>query len=96
MKRIYEFTVNKEEEVSEDTVETKKDGTEVTTSKKVKKEGPGENRTRIARFRVLSDNHYTTGPSSTLVWNYSLRASRCMSNRRSIQNRPALGFHDFE
>ena len=38
MKRIYEFTVNKEEEVSEDTVETKKDGTEVTTSKKVKKE----------------------------------------------------------
>ena len=24
MKRIYEFTVNKEEEVSEDTVETKK------------------------------------------------------------------------
>ena len=40
MKRIYEFTVNKEEEVSEDTVETKKDGTEVTTSKKVKKEVP--------------------------------------------------------
>ena len=61
-----------------------------------KKEGPGENRTRIARFRVLSDNHYTTGPSSTLVWKYSLRASRCMSNRRSIGNRPALGFHDFE
>ena len=26
------------------------------------KKGPGENRTRIARFRVLSDNHYTTGP----------------------------------
>lgn len=40
MKRIYEFTVNKEEEVSEDTVETKKDGTEVTTSKKVQKEVP--------------------------------------------------------
>jgi len=40
MKRIYEFTVNKEKEVSEDTVETKKDGTEVTTSKKVKKEVP--------------------------------------------------------
>ena len=40
MKRIYEFTVNKEEEVSEDTVKTQKDGTEVTTSKKVKKEVP--------------------------------------------------------
>ena len=40
MKRIYEFTVNKEEEVTEDSVETKKDGTEVTTSKKVKKEVP--------------------------------------------------------
>ena len=40
MKRIYEFTVNKEEEVTEDSVEKKKDGTEVTTSKKVKKEIP--------------------------------------------------------
>ena len=40
MKRIYEFTVNKEAEVTEDTVETKKDGTEVTTSKKVKKDVP--------------------------------------------------------
>ena len=40
MKRIYEFTVNKEEEVSEDTVKTQKDGTEVTTSKKIKKEVP--------------------------------------------------------
>ena len=28
MKRIYEFTVNKEEEVTEDSVEKKKDGTE--------------------------------------------------------------------
>ena len=40
MKRIYEFTVNKEEEVSEGTVETKKDGTEVTTAKDVKKDVP--------------------------------------------------------
>ena len=40
MKRIYEFTVNKEEEVSEDTVKTQKDGTEVTTSKKIKKDVP--------------------------------------------------------
>ena len=40
MKRIYEFVVNKEEEVTEDSVEKKKDGTEVTTSKKVKKEVP--------------------------------------------------------
>ena len=38
MKRIYEFAVNKEEEVTEDSVEKKKDGTEVTTSKKVKKD----------------------------------------------------------
>ena len=40
MKRIYEFTVNKEETVKEETVENKKDGTEVTTSKDVKKEIP--------------------------------------------------------
>ena len=40
MKRIYEFSVSKEEQVNEDTVETKKDGTEVTTSKKVKKDIP--------------------------------------------------------
>ena len=40
MKRIYEFTVNKEVEATEDTVEKKKDGIEVTTSKKVKKEVP--------------------------------------------------------
>ena len=40
MKRIYEFTVNKEQEVTEDSVEKKKDGTEVTTSKKVTKEIP--------------------------------------------------------
>jgi len=40
MKRIYEFTVNKEEEVSEDTVKIQKDGTEVTTSKKIKKDVP--------------------------------------------------------
>lgn len=38
MKRIYEFTVNKEETVKEQDVETKKDGTEVTTSKDVKKQ----------------------------------------------------------
>tara|TARA_R110002020_G_scaffold153626_3_gene333079 strand:+ start:427 stop:1209 length:783 start_codon:yes stop_codon:yes gene_type:complete len=40
MKRIYEFTVNKEEVVKEESVEKKKDGTEVTTSKDVKKEVP--------------------------------------------------------
>ena len=40
MKRIYEFTVNKEETVKEASVEKKKDGTEVTTSKDVKKEVP--------------------------------------------------------
>ena len=38
MKRIYEFTVNKEETVKEESVEKKKDGTEVTTSKDIKKE----------------------------------------------------------
>ena len=40
MKRIYEFTVNKEETVKEQSVEKKKDGTEVTTAKDVKKEIP--------------------------------------------------------
>jgi len=40
MKRIYEFTVNKEETVKEASVETKKDGTEVTTAKDVKKDVP--------------------------------------------------------
>jgi hypothetical protein len=40
MKRIYEFTVNKEETVKEQDIETKKDGTEVTTSKDVKKQIP--------------------------------------------------------
>ena len=40
MKRIYEFTVNKEEIVKEASVEKKKDGSEVTTSKDVKKEVP--------------------------------------------------------
>lgn len=40
MKRIYEFTVNKEETVKEESVEKKKDGTEVTTSKDVEKEVP--------------------------------------------------------
>ena len=40
MKRIYEFTVNKEETVKEESVEKKKDATEVTTSKDVKKEIP--------------------------------------------------------
>jgi len=40
MKRIYEFTVNKEETVKEESVEKKKDGTEVTTAKDVKKEIP--------------------------------------------------------
>ena len=40
MKRIYEFTVNKEETIKEESVETKKDGTEVTTAKDVKKEVP--------------------------------------------------------
>ena len=37
MKRIYEFTVEKEETVKEETVKKEKDGTEVTTSKDVKK-----------------------------------------------------------
>ena len=32
MKRIYEFTVNKEETVKEESVEKKKDGTEVTVA----------------------------------------------------------------
>ena len=32
MKRIYEFTFDKEETVKEESVEKKKDGTEVTTS----------------------------------------------------------------
>ena len=40
MKRIYEFTVNKEEVVKEESVEKKKDGSEVTTSKDVKKDIP--------------------------------------------------------
>ena len=40
MKRIYEFTVGKEETVKEESVEKKKDGTEVTTSKDVTKEVP--------------------------------------------------------
>ena len=40
MKRIYEFTVNKEETVKEESVEKKKDGTEVTTAKDVQKEVP--------------------------------------------------------
>jgi hypothetical protein len=40
MKRIYEFTVNKEETVQEKSVEKKKDGSEVTTSKDVVKEVP--------------------------------------------------------
>ena len=40
MKRIYEFTVNKEETVKEETIEKKKDGTEVTTAKDIKKEVP--------------------------------------------------------
>ena len=39
------------------------------------KKGPGENRTRIARFRVLSDNHYTTGPPCGYVQTYCLKAS---------------------
>ena len=42
MKRIYEFTVNKEETVKEESVEKKKDGTEVTTAKDVKKEVPNK------------------------------------------------------
>ena len=37
MKRIYELAVDKEETVKEESVEKKKDGTEVTTSKDVKK-----------------------------------------------------------
>jgi hypothetical protein len=40
MKRIYEFTVNKEETVKEESVEKKKNGTEVTTAKEVKKDIP--------------------------------------------------------
>ena len=40
MKRIYEFTTNKEEIVKEESVEKKKDGTEVTTSKDVTKDIP--------------------------------------------------------
>ena len=40
MKRIYEFTVDKEETVKEESVEKKKDGTEVTTTKDVKKDVP--------------------------------------------------------
>tara|TARA_R110000751_G_scaffold246049_1_gene346056 strand:- start:1039 stop:1845 length:807 start_codon:yes stop_codon:yes gene_type:complete len=40
MKRIYEFTVNKEELVKEESVEKKKDGTEVTTAKDIKKDVP--------------------------------------------------------
>ena len=40
MKRIYEFTVNKEEIVKEESVEKKKDGTEVTTAKDIKKDVP--------------------------------------------------------
>ena len=40
MKRIYEFTVDREEVVKEETVEKKKDGTEVKTSKDVKKSVP--------------------------------------------------------
>ena len=37
MKRIYEFTFDKEETVKEESVEKKKDGTEVTTSKMLKR-----------------------------------------------------------
>ncbi len=40
MKRIYEFTVSREETVKEATVEKKKDGSEVTISKDVKKDVP--------------------------------------------------------
>tara|TARA_R100000664_G_scaffold15070_1_gene23498 strand:+ start:14523 stop:15311 length:789 start_codon:yes stop_codon:yes gene_type:complete len=40
MKRIYEFTVNKEETVQEKSTKKEKDGTEVTTSKDVVKEVP--------------------------------------------------------
>ena len=40
MKRIYEFTFDKEETVKEQSVEKKKDGTEVTTAKDVKKMTP--------------------------------------------------------
>ncbi|HAI40052.1 MAG TPA: hypothetical protein DCM40_19155, partial [Maribacter sp.] len=40
MKRIYEFTVDREETVKEETVKQEKDGTEVTTSKDVKKNVP--------------------------------------------------------
>ena len=38
MKRIYEFTVDREETVKDETVETQKDGSEVTISKAVKKQ----------------------------------------------------------
>jgi len=38
MKRIYEFTVDREETVKDETVETQKDGSEVTISKDVKKQ----------------------------------------------------------
>ena len=40
MKRIYEFTVDKEETIKEESVEKKKNGTEVTTAKEVKKDIP--------------------------------------------------------
>tara|TARA_R100000005_G_scaffold84303_1_gene52385 strand:+ start:257 stop:1048 length:792 start_codon:yes stop_codon:yes gene_type:complete len=40
MKRIYEFTVDREETVKEETVKQEKDGTEITTSKDVKKNVP--------------------------------------------------------
>jgi len=40
MKRIYEFSVDKEETVKEQSVEKKKDGTEVTTAKDVVKKVP--------------------------------------------------------
>ena len=40
MKRIYEFTVSKEETLEEESVENKKDGTTVTTAKDVKKDVP--------------------------------------------------------
>ena len=40
MKRIYEFSVDREETVKQETVKKEKDGTEVTTSKDVKKNVP--------------------------------------------------------
>jgi hypothetical protein len=40
MKRIYEFTVSREETLEEESVENKKDGTTVTTAKDVKKDVP--------------------------------------------------------